>query len=144
MSKQGTEQSAQGGGRRNGHWVVIFIVMLGLATIGVFSYLKFTGPPPFSLRACFQDAHELRPGAAVRLAGVDIGRVRSVRAQPTDTACPAAVEMQIQTAYDLKIPRDSVAFTDTAGVLGETYLGIDSSRASGAAIENGGLLPSRP
>jgi ABC-type transporter Mla subunit MlaD len=137
------EKPAQALAPRNGHWVVILIVAVGLATVGVFSYLKHTAPPSFSLKTCFQDANGLRPGAAVRLAGVDVGRVRSVRAQPADHACPAAVEMQLQADYELKIPRDSVASIATAGLLGETYLEIDVSGASGQPIPTDGQLPSK-
>lgn len=143
MLEQEMERPAQSREPRNGHWVVIFIVAVGLATVAVFSYLKLTATPSFSLRTCFQDANGLRPGAAVRLAGVDVGRVRSVRAQPADHACPAAVEMQLQADYEMKIPRDSVTSITTAGLLGETYLEIDVSAASGQPIQTGGQLPSK-
>jgi ABC-type transporter Mla subunit MlaD len=51
--------------------------------------------------------------------------------------------MVIETPYELKIPRDSVASTATAGVLGETYVEIDVSEASGQPIQAGGQLPSK-
>jgi ABC-type transporter Mla subunit MlaD len=51
--------------------------------------------------------------------------------------------MALATNYELKIPRDSVVSTATAGFLGETILQIDTSQASGAPIGNGGQLPSR-
>jgi ABC-type transporter Mla subunit MlaD len=51
--------------------------------------------------------------------------------------------MELQTSYELRIPEDSVASTATDGILGETYLGIDVSRASGPPILSGGRLPSK-
>ena len=51
--------------------------------------------------------------------------------------------MELQTHYELKIPEDSVASTATAGILGETYLDIDVSAASGPPIVSGGRLPSK-
>jgi len=123
--------------------VVISIVTVGLATLAIFSYLKIAMPPGLNLKTCFQDASGLQPGAVVRLAGVDIGRVRSVRAQATDHACPAAVGMQLQTDYELKIPRDSVASITSEGLLRQTFLQIDASGASGPAVESGGQLPSK-
>jgi ABC-type transporter Mla subunit MlaD len=96
-----------------------------------------------AVRTCLQDAAGLREGTKVRLAGVSVGYVQRVRAQPQDSACPAAVEMALATNYELKIPRDSVVSTATAGFLGETILQIDTSQASGAPIGNGGQLPSR-
>jgi len=105
--------------------------------------MKLSARPSLLLNTCFQDANGLHPLAKVRLAGVEIGTVRSVRAQPTDKACPAAVEMKLQAPYELKIPSDGIASTATAGILGETYLEIDVSRASGPPVLSGGRLPSK-
>jgi phospholipid/cholesterol/gamma-HCH transport system substrate-binding protein len=123
--------------------VTIAIVVVGLATVAVFAGLRMSLAPRFQLKTCFQNVQGLRAGAMVRLAGVDIGRVREVRAQPADRSCLAAVTMEIDTPYEMKIPRDSVTLTQTEGVLGPTYVAIDSSQASTAPIENGGMLPSR-
>jgi len=124
-------------------WVTLAIILAaGLPLVGL-SLLKLSASPSLRLNTCFQDVNGLHPGAKVRLAGVDIGTVRDVRAQPGDKACPGAVEMELRTPYELKIPEDSVASTATAGLLGETYLSIDVSGASGRPIRNGGQLPSR-
>ena len=143
METEGSLKSEPASPPPNGHWVTIGIIVVGLAVLVVFSVLKSTLPAPFRLKACFQNAEGLRNGAEVRLAGVDIGLVRQVRAQPMEQSCPASVEMEIETPYELKIPRDSVASTAKAGLLGDTYVEIDSSHASGPAIDNGGQLPSR-
>jgi phospholipid/cholesterol/gamma-HCH transport system substrate-binding protein len=128
---------------RSGPWVTILIVAIGLGALGVFWIQKLSFGPSLRLSACFQDVDGLRAGAKVRLAGVDVGAVRNVRAQPTDKLCPGAVEMELRTPYELKIPRDSVASIATAGVLGETYLEIDASGASGPPIQAGGQIPSK-
>lgn len=79
------------------------IVAVGLATLsGLFvarlrySYLQ--------LKTCFDDAQGLRAGASVQIAGVDVGIVRSVRADPQNKGCAAEVEMDIATTYELKVP----------------------------------------
>jgi len=131
------------GMRPSGHWVSIAIVLVGLATLAAFAGLRLSLSRGFQVSACFQNVNGLRKGAKVRLAGVDIGFVSQVRAQPTEQQCLAHIEMAFDTPYALKIPRDSVALTETAGVLGETYIEIDSSQASGAPIERGGILPTR-
>src|SRR5262249_33219265 len=61
---------------------------------------------------------------------------------PQEPLCPARVEMTVASDYELKIPRDSVVSKNTAGILGETYLDIDSRQATGPAAQNGELLPS--
>jgi len=95
------------------------------------------------IKSCFDDAGGLRAGAAVRIAGVDVGNVRSVRANPQNKNCPAEVEMALATTYEIRIPKDSIAETNTAGLIGEVYVNIDSTQASGAPIENYGYLKSR-
>src|SRR5260370_36797166 len=102
----------------SGHWVTFLIVSVGLLALASFWLLKITTGASLRLRTCFQNVSGLRSGAKVRLAGVDIGIGGDVRVQPTNKTCPAAVEMEIQTPYELKVPQDSVASTATAGLLG--------------------------
>lgn len=120
------------------------MVVVGLAAIGSL----FVRNRPFfyrqDLKSCFSDSGGLQAGAPVRIAGVDVGTVRSVRANPQNKNCPAEIEMAIVTAYEVKIPRDSITGIETAGLLGEAYLSIDTTQASAAPIENYGYLKSKP
>ena len=79
----------------------------------------------------------------MQIAGVELGTVRSIRVQPRDANCPVSVEMMIISSYKLDIPRDSVVQAQMGGLLGQTFLGIDTAGASGPAVESGGVLPSR-
>jgi phospholipid/cholesterol/gamma-HCH transport system substrate-binding protein len=92
------------------------------------------------IKAYFNNAMGLRAGAPVRLAGVDIGAVKSVQAIPELKQFPVEVVMRISTPYDLRIPQDSAATLETAGVLGETYVDINAAAASGPPIGTGGTL----
>ena len=67
----------------------------------------------------FEDIGGLQNGALVRVAGVDVGTVRSVRVHPLNRNCPAEIEMKLTTTYEVEIPRDSIAEIDKAGLLGE-------------------------
>jgi phospholipid/cholesterol/gamma-HCH transport system substrate-binding protein len=138
---EGEQSSSQGAAPRL--WTTVLIISIGLLTLAGLSLKKLSFGPSLRLRTCFQDASGIRSGAKIRLAGVDIGTVGDVRAEPTNKTCPAAVEMEIRTPYELRIPDDSVASTATEGLLGPTYLEIDVSRASGPPIRNGGQLPSK-
>jgi|SRR5450432_26894 len=95
------------------------------------------------VRACFQDVNGLKTPASVRIAGVEVGRVRSVRAQPTNSTCPADVEMELLTEYPLSVPNDAVASVSTSGFLGSAYVAVDATHASGPPVENGGQIRSQ-
>jgi phospholipid/cholesterol/gamma-HCH transport system substrate-binding protein len=118
------------------------MIVVGLAAIGslLINPLRYSRQ---TIKSCFDDAGGLRSGAPVRIAGVNVGTVRSVRANPQNKNCPAEVEMALATTYEIRIPKDSIAETNTAGLIGEVYVNIDSTQASGAPIENYGYLKSR-
>lgn len=129
--------------QRSTGWASVLIVAMGLFGLASFFFLKQSAGHSLRLETCFQDVSGLRSGSRVRLAGVEVGAVRDVRAQPSNRACPGAVEMELRTPYDLKIPEDSVASIATSGLLGETYLEIDVSAASRPPIQAGGRLPGK-
>lgn len=91
----------------------------------------------------FPDAGGLREGAPVRLSGVDIGNVRRIRVVPNRPLDPVQVHMKVKTEYHFFLRRDSITVLSTAGVLGETYINIDSSVAHGPEARDGEVLPSK-
>ena len=83
-----------------------------------------------TLRSYFDNAGGLREGAPVRLAGVDIGNVTGIRIVGDKPTTPVEVTMKVNTKYKFNLRKDSITLLATAGVLGETYVDIDSSTAS--------------
>jgi ABC-type transporter Mla subunit MlaD len=47
-------------------------------------------------------------------------------------------------AYESRIPNDSTATLETEGLLGETFVEIDTSTAFGPPIEETGILKTKP
>jgi phospholipid/cholesterol/gamma-HCH transport system substrate-binding protein len=96
-----------------------------------------------TLRSYFDNAAGLRVGAPVRLNGVDIGNVVRIQVIPDKDkqATPVEVTMKVSTKYGFNLRRDSMTSLDTAGVLGETYLDIDSAQAIGPPAQDGDTLP---
>jgi len=86
----------------------------------------------------------LRTGAPVRLAGVDVGSVKSVRPRAELKQAAVEVIMSISTDDELRIPDDSIVSLSTSGILGPTYLNIDIRNASGLQIRSGGTLKANP
>ncbi|MGA7683781.1 MAG: MlaD family protein [Terriglobales bacterium] len=95
------------------------------------------------LTAYIDDAGGLREGAPVRLAGVDIGNVTKVRINRDRPQTPVEVDMKVATTYAFALHRDSVAMLATAGVLGETFVNIDSSLAKGPGVQDGDTLEAK-
>lgn len=138
------------------------LIFLMSGTIGLFS-------SKMSLYAYFEDAGGLRVGAPVKLEGVDIGNVSGIslvsrdKQPPPDRTTPAAdlpqptpaggkpvpetpidkpvkVKITINEKYLFNLRKDSIASLATAGVLGETFMNIDSTLATGGQIQNGDTL----
>jgi phospholipid/cholesterol/gamma-HCH transport system substrate-binding protein len=121
--------------------ILVGMIVFGLAVI-LFTFAKHP-QHHLLLKTYFQDAHGLRAGASVRVAGVDVGRVTEVRVRPELKEHAAEVSMFLQTPYELKIPEDAIVSIATAGVLGETYAEVDLRSSSGAPAGEGGTLKSR-
>jgi phospholipid/cholesterol/gamma-HCH transport system substrate-binding protein len=115
---------------------VLLFLMSG--TSGLFT-------PRITLKSYFDNAAGLRVGAPVRLSGVDIGNVSKIRIVPDKDKqlTPVEVIMKVSMKYSYGLRRDSMTSLDTAGVLGETYLDIDSAQAIGAPAQDGDTLPTQ-
>ena len=122
-------------------------VLIASVTLAVLIFLMsgtggwFTSK--ITLRSYFDNAGGLREGAPVRLAGVDIGNVTTVRIVDGKPTTPVEVTMKVNTKYRFNLRKDSVTLLSTAGVLGETYVDIDSSAAKGPVTTDGDTLAAR-
>lgn len=112
------------------------LIFLMSGTTGLFT-------PKITLKSYFDDAQGIRNGAPVRLQGVDIGNVTAIHVVPNKPATPVEVVMKVTTRYSFNIRKDSVTSMSTAGVLGETYINIDSSHAKAAEARDGDTLATR-
>jgi phospholipid/cholesterol/gamma-HCH transport system substrate-binding protein len=113
-----------------------FLLFLMSGTAGLFT-------PRITLKSYFDNAEGLRQGAPVRLSGVDIGNVTHIAIVRDKPLTPVEITIKISTKYDYGLHQDSVTSLETAGVLGETYLDIDSSQAVGGPVHDGDTLPTQ-
>ncbi len=107
--------------------LVGFFVCLGVAAVFVLTFRvasldSYGGGDTYSVTAKFANIGGLKTGASVTMAGVKIGRVRSIQIDPA--SFEAVVKIDIASRYD-KIPEDSSAKILTAGLLGDQYIGLE-------------------
>ena len=127
-------------------------VLVGSVTLFVLIFVMSGTVSPFSrkltLRSYFENAAGLVKGAPVRLSGVDVGNVDGIHIIPDRPLTPVEVVMKIKKGAESDILRGdgkghggSRATLATQGVLGATFVDIDSSHASGPPIKDNDELP---
>ena len=120
-------------------WVGLF-VMVGLAAV-LFLALKSANLLSLNLQsdyrvtARFDNIGGLKPKAAVKSAGVVVGRVESITFD--DKTYQARVTLALESRY--AFPKDSSLKVLTSGLLGEQYIGIEAG-ADEANLANGDVV----
>ena len=113
-------------GKKGIETLVGLFVLLGMLGL-VFLALKaanltsFGGGDTYSLTAKFDNIGGLKPRAAVRSAGVTVGRVASI----TLDAKTYQGVVRLEIDKGVQFPKDSQARILTAGLLGDQYVGIE-------------------
>ena len=110
---------------RNTNILVGFFVLSGLSAflslaLKASNLLSVSSADRYAVVAYFDNIGGLKPRAAVRSAGVLVGRVKTIDLD--DTRYQAVVTLEIDARYNF--PRDSSAQILTSGLLGENYIGL--------------------
>ncbi len=96
----------------------------------------------YDLVAEYTEVGGLVPGATVRLAGVQIGRVSSVTL-PEAPARKVRVTLNIARRFADRIRKDSVARIETQGLLGDKLVEISLGSLGASALKPGGSIATR-
>ncbi len=88
----------------------------------------------YQISANFDNASGLKTGAAVEVAGVEVGRVTAIH---LTHQFQARVTMKLRTG--LKIYRDAIASIRTKGIIGDKFVKL-SPGSSGKLIPPGGTI----
>jgi len=115
--------------------VVLLILLMSSASGGIFAN-KLT------LRTYFDNAAGLKNGAPVTLEGVTIGNITRIRVVPERYPTPVEVTMKIGENFIGDIHANSTTSIAQAGVLGDSYVDINSVHASGPSPANNAELKS--
>ena len=98
-------------------FLALFFLAMKVSNLGELSATR----QGYRLIARFENAGNLKVRAPVSMAGVTIGRVKSIRFDKL--TYEAVVEMQIDPQFDT-LPEDTSASILTAGLLGEQFIGL--------------------
>lgn len=96
----------------------LLFMALQSANLSSFSF----GAKSYEVTASFDNVGNLKPRAAVRSAGVVVGRVKSVAFDKDNFT--AIVTMDIDSRYPF--PADTSAQILTSGLIGEQYVGLEA------------------
>ena len=112
------------------------IFLMSGSTGGLFSRKLF-------LRSYFDNAAGLKAGAPVTLEGVTIGNVRHIRVVPSHNPNPVLVTMEVGADALPGLHTDSTTSIEQAGVLGDSFVDIHSTKATGPPPASGAELAAR-
>lgn len=104
--------------------LIVLIFLMSASTGGIFS-------KKIVLRSYFANAAGLKNGAPVTLQGVTIGNVTRMKVDPAHNPTPVQVTMEVSRDALDGLHTDSTATIAQAGVLGDSYVDIDSTQATG-------------
>jgi phospholipid/cholesterol/gamma-HCH transport system substrate-binding protein len=111
---------------KNDVWVGLFVIIGLLAILFLAlksaNLLNLSFQPEYRVTAKFDNIGGLKPRAAVKAAGVVVGRVESIALD--DKTFQARVTMALESRY--AFPKDSSLKVLTSGLLGEQYIGIEA------------------
>jgi phospholipid/cholesterol/gamma-HCH transport system substrate-binding protein len=119
-------------------FILGLFVLFGLSSVGYLSLqvggLYYNGPSGFRLTATFDEIGDLKPHAAVVVAGVKIGEVVSIE---LDEFLRANCVLDIDPALELDV--ETSASIKTAGLLGEKFVALEPG-SSDDMLEAGGEI----
>jgi phospholipid/cholesterol/gamma-HCH transport system substrate-binding protein len=121
---------------------VIFGLVLTMIAVFLIGDTRGVWQPKVNYRAAFQDVGGLKPGAPVRMGGLDIGSVTRVGhdADPTDTR--VFVTLSIQKAEAGHIRSDSIARVANRGLLGDKAVELTIGSPQATLLDRTQLVPS--
>ena len=99
----------------------VFVGLLAVAYLALrIGAGALVGGDTYELKARFTNSGGLNPGSNVIIAGVPIGRIKSIELNPKDYS--SVVTFNVRNV--VKLPADSIASIKTTGLIGDKFLAI--------------------
>jgi phospholipid/cholesterol/gamma-HCH transport system substrate-binding protein len=128
-------------------WTELRVGVVALTSVVILAftilYVGGGGASPFSrryaLRALMSDVNGLKPGAPVRVGGVEVGTVTRVEFAPQGAEGMVEVAMRLDRRVQGRVTTESRATLGSMGLLGEKAVDITGA-TGGQPIEDGGFV----
>ena len=115
-----------------GLFIIAGIICLGYLSIKL-GKMEVVGGKGYEVYAIFSNIGGLRTGSSIEIAGVDVGRVRSI------TLDNYQAHVVLDLPWSVKIQEDAIALVKTKGLIGEKYIEITPG-GSEKIIQPGGRI----
>lgn len=92
------------------------------------------------LYTSFADINGLVVGAPVRLAGVDVGRVTKISFSDDLARSQATVELSVENEFVARVRKDSRAYIDSKGLLGDKLINLSVGSPSKPQLADGDFV----
>jgi phospholipid/cholesterol/gamma-HCH transport system substrate-binding protein len=128
--------------RANLEMTVGFFVLMGLACLAYLAInlgkIEIYGKG-YQINANFENASGLKTGAAVEVAGVEVGRVVGIELTPM---AQARVVLKMETG--LKIHDDAIASIRTKGIIGDKFIKLSLGNSEKLIPPGGTIINTEP
>lgn len=124
---------------RVGSVVIVSLIVLGFTVLYIGGGGGSPLAPRYVVKALMVDVNGLKPGAPVRLGGVEVGTVTRVDFAGGGGGL-VEVTMRLDRRVESRVTTESRASLGSLGLLGEKAVDIQSA-TTGAPIQDGGYLP---
>jgi len=124
-----------------GIFVAIGIAVL-MSMVFQLKELKFA-QQKYTIKVRFDFANGIEVAAPVRVAGVQVGEVKNIELAENKEANKTVVDLYVWLDKKVKVEKDSEAFINTLGLIGEKYVEILPGTPGSEVLKPGDMLAGR-
>lgn len=126
-----------------GLFVFIAFVLLSVVVFSVSDFYTTQAQYTYLLRVRFKFVNGVEIGAPVRLSGVKVGEVRSVRVYRDEATQRSLAEVGVRISRDALVEEDATIHVNTLGFLGERYIEMVPGTPGARTLSPGEILVGR-
>jgi len=115
---------------------LVVVAAILVASIFWVKTASFSGKP-YRLKTLFNYAEGIKADSTVKLSGIEIGRVESIK---FIYAPETKVELTLLLNKSAQVHDDSIAFISTSGIVGDAFLGLTPGSPDRPFAKNGDMI----